>query len=74
MSSLDAGAIRDSLREDVAARLSRFEVFPEIASTNTHLMEQDAPPQGQARVAITDNQTMGRGRQDCAFPLRIHLQ
>lgn len=62
MSSLDAGAIRDSLREDVAARLSRFEVFPEIASTNTHLMEQDAPPQGQARVAITDNQTMGRGR------------
>jgi BirA family biotin operon repressor/biotin-[acetyl-CoA-carboxylase] ligase len=62
MSSLDAGTIRDSLREDVAARLCRFEVFPEIASTNTHLMEQDAPPPGQARVAITDNQTMGRGR------------
>jgi BirA family biotin operon repressor/biotin-[acetyl-CoA-carboxylase] ligase len=62
MSSLDAGAIRGSLREDVAARLSKFDVFPEIASTNTYLMEQDAPLPGQASVAITDNQTMGRGR------------
>lgn len=62
MSSLDAGAIRGSLREDVVARLSRFEIFPEIASTNTYLMEQEAPPPGQASVAMTDNQTMGRGR------------
>ena len=62
MSSLDAGTIRGLLREEVAARLSKFEVFPEIASTNTFLTEQQAPPAGQASIAITDNQTRGRGR------------
>lgn len=62
MISLDADAIRSSLCEDVAARLFRFETFPEIASTNSYLMQQKAPPPGQACVAITDNQTNGRGR------------
>lgn len=62
MISLDAGAIRDAVSEDVAARLFSFEVFPEIESTNSYLMQQVAPPPGQASVALTDNQTMGRGR------------
>lgn len=62
MISLDAGAIRGALSEDVAARLFSFEVFSEIESTNSYLMQQEAPPPGQASVALTDNQTMGRGR------------
>jgi BirA family biotin operon repressor/biotin-[acetyl-CoA-carboxylase] ligase len=62
MISLDAGAIRGAVREDIAARLFSFEVFPEIESTNSYLMQQEAPPPGQASVALTDNQTMGRGR------------
>lgn len=62
MISLDAGAIRGALSEDVAARLFSFEVFAEIESTNSYLMQQEAPPPGQASVALTDNQTKGRGR------------
>lgn len=62
MNSLDAGVIRGSLCDAVAARLFRFEAFPEIESTNSYLMQQEAPPPGRASVAITDNQTMGRGR------------
>ena len=62
MISLDASAIRGSFREDVASRLFRFEAFSEIGSTNSYLMQQEAPPPGQASVAITDNQSMGRGR------------
>ena len=62
MISLDAGAIRGAVSEHVAARLFSIEVFPEIESTNSYLMQQEAPPPGQARVALTDNQTKGRGR------------
>ncbi len=62
MISLDAGAIRGALSEHVAVRLFSIEVFPEIESTNSYLMQQEAPPPGQARVALTDNQTKGRGR------------
>ena len=62
MISLDAGAIRGAVREDVSARLFSVEVFPEIESTNSYLMQQEAPPPGHASVALTDNQTMGRGR------------
>ena len=62
MIRLDAGAIRGALSEDVAARLFSFELFPEIESTNSYLMQQEAPPPGQVSVALTDNQTRGRGR------------
>ncbi len=62
MTSLDADAIRDSLGEVATSRLDRFEAFDEIASTNTHLMQQPAPPPGRLHVAITDNQVAGRGR------------
>ncbi len=62
MTSLDAEAIRRSIGEDAAARLAGFEVFPEIESTNSYLMQQAGPAPGQLRIAVTDNQTMGRGR------------
>jgi BirA family biotin operon repressor/biotin-[acetyl-CoA-carboxylase] ligase len=62
MINLDAEAIRESLGEAAAARLSAFDTFPEIESTNTYLMQLDGPPPGRLYVAATTNQTMGRGR------------
>jgi BirA family biotin operon repressor/biotin-[acetyl-CoA-carboxylase] ligase len=64
MSSIDATAIHDSLDPGVAARMEQLEVFAEIGSTNTYLLEQPAPATGKHRVAIADHQTAGRGRQD----------
>ena len=62
MTSLDQDAIRDAVGEVAAAGLAGLEVFPEIESTNSYLMQQDCPSPGCTRIAITDNQTMGRGR------------
>lgn len=62
MSKLDAQAIRASLGELASRRLERFEVFAAIESTNSHLMRGDPPRPGGFRVALTDNQTAGRGR------------
>jgi len=62
MINLDAGVIRESLGEAAATRLSGFDTFPEIESTNTYLMQRTGPPPGQLHVAATTNQTMGRGR------------
>lgn len=62
MTNLDADAIRESIGEAAATRLASLDAFPEIESTNSYLMQQDSPPPGRLRIAITDNQTMGRGR------------
>ncbi|MDH3621970.1 MAG: biotin--[acetyl-CoA-carboxylase] ligase [Gammaproteobacteria bacterium] len=62
MTRLDAVAIRQSLDGATTARLAKFEAFTEIDSTNSYLMQQPGPPPGQVRVAVTDNQTNGRGR------------
>lgn len=62
MINLDADAIRHSIGEAAAARLAGFNVFSEIESTNSFLMQQEGPPAGRLDVAVTDNQTMGRGR------------
>lgn len=62
MSSLDAGIIRSSLGERAARRIERIEAFAAIESTNSYLIKDEAPRQGGFRVAITDNQTAGRGR------------
>lgn len=59
---LDSDVIRRSLDEATARRLEILEVFSEIDSTNTYLMQQPGPFPGQVRVAVTDNQTAGRGR------------
>lgn len=40
----------------------QLDVFPEIDSTNTWLLQQSAPPPGELRIAATCNQTAGRGR------------
>lgn len=62
MSRLDADAIRQRLDEATLARLAELEVFAEIDSTNSYLMQQAGPLPGQVHVALTDNQTAGRGR------------
>ena len=62
MSRLDADAIRAALGEHATVRLEAFELFAEIASTNTYLMQGSAPAAGAIRVALTDNQVAGRGR------------
>jgi BirA family biotin operon repressor/biotin-[acetyl-CoA-carboxylase] ligase len=46
------------------ARLDILEVFSEIESTNSYLLDQPAPPPGRFRVALADHQTAGRGRFD----------
>jgi BirA family biotin operon repressor/biotin-[acetyl-CoA-carboxylase] ligase len=62
MSRLDAESVRASLGDLALRQLERFEAFAAIESTNSYLM-QDAPPApGGFRVALTDNQTAGRGR------------
>ncbi len=59
---LDPDVIRRTLDDATAERLGTVEVFSEIGSTNTYLMQQPGPVPGQFRVALTDNQTAGRGR------------
>ena len=59
--SLDANAIRRHLG-DAMTKLETLEVFAEIESTNSFLMQQAGPTAGHVRVAATDNQTAGRGR------------
>ena len=62
MTSLDRDAIHARLGESVTSRLERLEAFAEIASTNSYLLGEEAPPPGLIRVALTDNQVAGRGR------------
>ena len=62
MTSLDADAIRAALGELASRRLAGCEAFTEIDSTNSYLMQLDAPAAGGFRIALTDNQTAGRGR------------
>lgn len=62
MTRLDGEVVRRSLDANTSTRLAQFEAFAEIDSTNSYLMAQAAPLPGQLRVALTDNQTQGRGR------------
>ena len=41
-----------------------LEVFGEIDSTNSYLLNVPPPPAGRFRVAIAEHQTGGRGRMD----------
>ena len=62
MTNLDADAILGGLGEFASHRIEEFETFAEIESTNSYLLQQPAPSPGRVRVALTDNQTAGRGR------------
>ncbi len=62
MTRPDEAAIRRLLTDRVTARLQVLETFAEIDSTNSYLMQAPPPRPGSLRVALTDNQTQGRGR------------
>ena len=62
MARLDAESVRASLGDLALRRLERFEAFAAIESTNSYLMQDAAPAPGGFRLALTDNQTAGRGR------------
>ncbi len=62
MSTIDADVVRDALDASALTQLAALESFAAIESTNTYLMQQDAPEPGMLRVALTANQTAGRGR------------
>lgn len=64
MNTLDAESIRKPITGVPGARLDILEVFSEIESTNSYLLDQPAPPPGRFRVALADHQTAGRGRRD----------
>lgn len=59
---LDSESILAGIHEATRAEIASLDVFAEIASTNSYLMEQAPPAPGNLRVAVTDNQTQGRGR------------
>ncbi len=62
MNSLDAEIIRQLVKDPLRERLAEIEVFAEIESTNSYLMQMPAPEPGRLGVAVTSNQTAGRGR------------
>ena len=64
MNKLDAESIRAPISGVSDARLDILEVFSEIGSTNSYLLDQPAPLSGRFRVALADYQTEGRGRLD----------
>lgn len=62
MAGLDEELVRRALGEADSAGLSDLEIFPEIESTNSYLIQHSGPEPGKFRVAASDNQTAGRGR------------
>ncbi|MDH3440943.1 MAG: biotin--[acetyl-CoA-carboxylase] ligase [Gammaproteobacteria bacterium] len=64
MTLLDAEQIRAPIPQESRERLELLEVFAEIDSTNSHLLNQPAPQPGRFRVALAEHQTAGRGRRD----------
>lgn len=63
MELLDPERIGQALGEAVRERLLCVEVFARLASTNTYLIGQPAPPPGAGRVCLAEWQDMGRGRR-----------
>ncbi|MBT8086711.1 MAG: biotin--[acetyl-CoA-carboxylase] ligase [Gammaproteobacteria bacterium] len=60
---LDAEAILADVNGTTRSHVTSLEVFDEIASTNSYLMDKRGPAPGELYIAVTTNQTAGRGRQ-----------
>ncbi len=60
---LDSDAILADVDEVTRSQVMALDVFDEIASTNSYLMDEPGPPPGRLHIAATTNQTAGRGRQ-----------
>ncbi len=64
MTSLTKAGIEARLDDRVRSAIERFDLFPEIDSTNSHLLRQPPPTAGNLSVAVAEHQTVGRGRHD----------
>ncbi len=64
MDSLDRERVEQGLDAATRELLTDLEVFETIVSTNTYLAGVPAPPPGHLRVAVANEQTAGRGRQN----------
>ena len=64
MDSLDRDRVDQGLDAATRELLTDLDVFETIDSTNTYLAGVPAPPRGRLRVAIANEQTAGRGRQN----------
>ena len=60
---LDAASIRESLSDMAAASLGRLEIFDELPSTNSHLVDAAPLKPGSFAVCLSEFQTAGRGRR-----------
>jgi BirA family biotin operon repressor/biotin-[acetyl-CoA-carboxylase] ligase len=64
MNLLTADNIRELICRQSRSHLDILEVFSEIESTNSYLLDQPCPAPGRYRVALAEYQTAGRGRMD----------
>jgi BirA family biotin operon repressor/biotin-[acetyl-CoA-carboxylase] ligase len=60
---LDPAKIRSALSGEVRSRLHRLDVFFDVDSTNTHLLQLTPPPLRSADVCSSELQHAGRGRR-----------
>lgn len=67
MGTISAEQLRAALDESLTARLDLVEVFAEIESTSSYLLEQASPAPGECRVVLADQQTAGRGQMGRAW-------
>ena len=63
MATLDSASIKQALGRDARDRLAQLDVFAEVDSTNSYLMQKAGPAPGRMCVAVTGNQTAGRGQR-----------
>ena len=59
---LDANLIREFSRTSQRDRIAHIKVFAEIDSTHSYLIQMPPPAPGKSNIAVTTNQTAGRGR------------
>ena len=59
---LDPLIIRRSINRTTNKNLAALDVLAEVDSTNSYLLQKPVPLPGAMCIAVTDNQTAGRGR------------
>ena len=62
MDLLDDDKIREAISDSHSSLLDSMEIFSEIGSTSTYLLEQPCPSPGRFRVALAEYQSAGRGQ------------
>ena len=60
---LDPDRIRSRISSDILHHIARLEVFKELNSTNSHLLDGPAPAPGNLTAALAEFQHAGRGRR-----------